>query len=133
MNGLNDLFAVAAGGIVGASLRHLISTANSATLGFHPSVATTLANVLGCLAIGAMLSVSQDNAPTWWTPRVSLACRVGVIGSLTTFSTFIAETVALYGEARYGAVAAYLACNLILGTAVFLIALRCCRAAMGGV
>jgi fluoride exporter len=131
MNGLNDLLAVAAGGIVGSSLRHLISVTNSATLGFHPGFATTLANVLGCLAIGAMVAMSQDNSPAWWTPRFSLACRVGVIGSLTTFSTFIAETVALFDEARWGAVAAYLAGNLILGTIVFLLALRYCRAVMG--
>ena len=54
---------------------------------------TTVANVIGCAAIGAFVEYTVVQG--YVSERMQLAIRVGLLGGLTTFSTFSFESVAL--------------------------------------
>ena len=80
-------FYIAAGAVIGALIRWQLAA------WFNPSwtalpLGTLLANLLGCFAIGAALAL---HLPT----NIKLFLITGLLGSLTTFSTFAAELVQL--------------------------------------
>lgn len=93
---------VGAGGSLGALLRHLVAQA------LERPWATLSANLLGCLAIGALLALRLTEG---W--RAFLV--VGVLGAFTTFSTFGHETVALWTEGQRAHAALYVLASVLLG------------------
>ena len=106
--------AVAAGGAAGAVARWGI------TVGVQRLSASTLpwgtaaANALGCFAIGV--------ASVWLVERgahpvARTAVMTGLLGAMTTFSTFALETVHLLEGRRYGAALANVAGSAALGLA----------------
>ena len=84
---IRDLSLVASGAIPGALLRwKLESLGQSVVSGLRGAVsADFVANMLGCLLIGLLLS------PTRARPRLMLAVGIGFCGSLTTFSSWMLE------------------------------------------
>jgi CrcB protein len=113
-----NLAAIAVGGALGSVCRYLITVAAAAIPGGSSMLGTTLANVIGCAAIGALGEYSLvDDA---LSERAKLAIRVGYLGGLTTFSTFAAESTAMAGTDRWGAAMLYVAANLVLGWTVLL-------------
>ena len=99
METLLRILAVGAGGFCGAIARYLIA------LGFEPLVGrigfpfgTMVANVLGCAAIGVLsgLVLTRDA----FSVEMRLLLITGLLGSLTTFSTFSFESVALMRRGR---------------------------------
>jgi len=82
---LCDLALVAAGAIPGALLRwRLDSLGQVVASGMRGAVsAEFIANMIGCLLIGLVLS------PTTGRPRLVLAVGIGFCGSLTTFSAWM--------------------------------------------
>ncbi len=111
---LADIAVVAAGGAGGAVLRFLLTLAASALPGGTSLLGTTVANLLGCLAIGALAEWGLQEAVAW-SPRGLLAIRVGFLGGLTTFSTFAFEAVWLGGQGRVALMALHVGVNLGLG------------------
>jgi len=90
---LKTLLIIAMGGALGAVLRYSISSGLYHWLGRSFPYGTLAVNVLGSLLIGLLsilliekFSVSQD---------VKLGIVVGVLGALTTFSTFSMDTIIL--------------------------------------
>ncbi len=79
---------VAAGGAVGASLRYLAFEASPVTAGTFPRT-TLLINVIGSFLLGIVVSAGRD---TWWARPLF---GIGVMGGLTTMSTFAVETASL--------------------------------------
>jgi CrcB protein len=130
-----DLFAIALGGSIGAVCRYLIGLAVvsaplSGWLTMHGSVGTTLANLIGCCALGGLYQFSQAVMATDWVattgwaaslaqPRTLLAVRIGVLGSLTTFSTLIGETAVFASQGRILASSLLLGINVIAGWCLF--------------
>lgn len=113
-----NLLAVAAGGAFGSVSRYLITLASAAVPGGASMLGTTIANVLGCAAIGALaVYVEMDGAIN---ERMSLALRVGFLGGLTTFSTFAAESSGLAIDGRWATGGLYVAANLFIGWAVLI-------------
>jgi len=118
--GTSELAAVAVGGAAGGSLR----------LGFDVAIpgagpwATLAANLAGCLLLGALsgllLAARPPEARSWVGPLLT----AGVAGSLTTFSTYAVEVLALLRSGRSVAALAYALGSIAVGlTAVVLAAL----------
>lgn len=104
------LVAVLAGGIVGSSVRTVVGLAFPTAYGAMPS-ATLAVNVLGSLALGFYLTRRERAV----TARFSLQFwAIGVLGSLTTFSTFSFEVVQLV-EAGSTAMAVFYAVASTVG------------------
>ena len=93
------LLAVGIGAVLGAWLRWAFALLWNPV--FQPvPLGTLAANVVGGLLIGATWELFGRNAG--WPPEVRLFLVTGVLGSLTTFSTFSAETVTLLERGDFG-------------------------------
>ena len=81
-----SLALVAAGGCAGTLVRAALERAWPASPG-HLPVMTLALNVVGALALGLLLGVLGERRP-----HLRLALGTGVLGGLTTHSTFILES-----------------------------------------
>ena len=123
-----DWLAVAAGGAAGASLRHAVNltigSAAASRWGVPAMSATLIANVAGCAALGAAAAWIASRPVTAAPPRFDawLMIRVGLLGSLTTFSTFIAEIMAVGRQGALGVAAGWVLAHLVLGAAAMAVA-----------
>jgi len=90
---LKTLLFVAMGGALGAVLRYSISSGIYNWFGRSFPYVTLVVNVLGSLAIGllSILFVQNFNA----SQAMKMGLLVGVLGALTTFSTFSWDTLHL--------------------------------------
>jgi len=95
---VREWMAVAVGGLIGTVLRH--SAANLFSLMGSPwlPIATLAVNVVGCFVIGylAQWSLAQNLENHWWV----VGLRAGVLGGLTTFSSFGLDVVRIWQSAR---------------------------------
>ncbi len=87
----NPLIAIAAGAVVGAWGRYGLSLWLNSRHAWLP-LGTLAANLLGGLAIGLLLGLIERGSldPAWRPFAIT-----GLLGALTTFSTFSAEVTAL--------------------------------------
>ena len=97
---MNQLYAVALGGALGAVLRFLISTGVYQWLGRGFPYGTLAVNIIGSFLLGLMTEalVVQRVA---LGDEYRLAILVGVFGSLTTFSTFSLDTLYLLEQGNF--------------------------------
>jgi CrcB protein len=93
---VTQLFAIAAGGAVGAVLRFLMSTGIYRVVGRDFPYGTMAVNVIGSFFIGLMFILMIERLSL--TPEWRAGILVGLIGAFTTFSTFSFETLALLEE-----------------------------------
>lgn len=89
---LNMYLAVGLGGMIGAVSRYGVSYFIPSPNGFP--YATLAANLLGCFLLSFLLN--QSTLKQKLSPELFAAIGTGVIGSFTTFSTFMVETVTIY-------------------------------------
>jgi len=94
---LNEILWVAAGGAIGASMRHGTNQFVFEMMGErYFFIATSIENILGCFLIGFFYtlltkrSVKQRNT--------NLFLLTGVIGSYTTYSGFMIDSLILFDE-----------------------------------
>ncbi len=111
---MRTVFAIAIGGAAGALVRygtgHLIQSLTPRTFPF----ATLAVNLVGCLLIGlcfVWLDPGRASAP------LRLGIQVGLIGALTTFSTYSLDTFRLLSQSRYAEAAGYALGSVIVGLA----------------
>jgi CrcB protein len=110
-----DIFAVGAGGFVGAVLRYLIGLMPvSETLVFP--IKTFAINVIGCLVIGMITAALVRNANL--NPQMLLFLKVGLCGGFTTFSTFALETTDLIKAGHMGIALTYVVLSVLVGISV---------------
>ena len=90
---MKALLFVAMGGALGAVLRYSISSGIYHWFGRSFPYGTLVVNVIGSLAIGllSILLVEKFNV----SQEIKLGLVVGVLGALTTFSTFSWDTLHL--------------------------------------
>lgn len=109
---LTGLLWVGLGGFVGAILRYTLSAwAHRIYEGPFP-IGTLLVNVVGCLAIGLLLALFDRGLGT---EPLRLFATAGLLGALTTFSTFGYETLDLLRSGSYGLALANILANVTLG------------------
>ena len=102
---------VAAGGAVGAVVRHLLASAP-----WGPLRGILVANTAGAAVLGALVALVDD-------PLVLLLLGTGLCGALTTWSTLAVQAAEL-GRGAPGRAAAYLVVSVVLGLAAALLTLR---------
>ncbi|QDV08290.1 Putative fluoride ion transporter CrcB [Planctomycetes bacterium Poly30] len=108
---IGELLLVGAGGFVGAILRYLVAVwLAGSTFPF----ATLLVNVVGSFCIGVAAGLMEKGS---WIEAHRHFVAVGVLGALTTFSTFSLETVGLLRTGQHGAAAASIVLNVVLALA----------------
>jgi len=75
--------------------------------------ATLTVNLVGSLAIGALLVVLGEGPPPRWWARPLLA--VGLVGGFTTYSALAVETIRLLGDDAVTSALVYVGLSLGLG------------------
>jgi CrcB protein len=96
---LQKVIYIGIGGFIGASIRYLISIQSAKMLNSSIPLGTLIANVLGGFLIGAIMEISMST--DFISPNLKLFLTTGIMGGLTTFSTFSYETITLLGEGKY--------------------------------
>ena len=96
---LNQTLAIAAGGALGALLRFWVSNGVYAVLGRGFPYGTLAVNVLGSLAMGLLFILLIERLALGAEWRAFLL--IGLLGAVTTFSTFSIETLTLIEQAEY--------------------------------
>jgi fluoride exporter len=89
---MTNLLFVALGGSIGAVLRYLMSIIMIQLFGSSFPFGTLLVNVLGSFFMGIVYALGQVSH---LSPELKALVGVGLLGALTTFSTFSNETLLL--------------------------------------
>ena len=113
-------FAVGFGGAVGAIARFALSKFNSE----YP-YGTLIANILGCALIGFFYFLFQqkEGIPS----HIKVFVVSGILGSLTTFSTFSLELVLFFQNGNYVKFMLYLFQSIVLGLVGVMIGKKICE------
>ena len=90
---MTQIMAIAAGGAIGALLRYWTSVAVHSRLGSGFPYGTLVVNVIGSLLMGFLYIWLLERMSVG--PAVRAFLTIGLLGALTTFSTFSVETLAL--------------------------------------
>jgi CrcB protein len=110
-----QLFAVGIGGCFGALARYGLSGMAHRWLGSGFPYGTLLVNVLGCLVFGGVWGLVEYRQ--LFAPNTRLFLTTGILGGMTTFSTFGYETFALLRDEEYALAVANVAANVVVGVA----------------
>ena len=106
---MQKLFYVGIGGFIGAALRYLIS---SKVISDTIPWGTLLVNVIGGVLIGLIMQLCLST--DYISPNMKLFLTTGVLGGLTTFSTFSYETMSLFNSGDFKNGILNICLNLIL-------------------
>lgn len=107
------LLLVGAGGFVGAVLRYSISGWVHRFYGGVFPLGILVVNVLGCLVIGILMGLLEQRQLL--SPNARLFWMMGLLGALTTFSTFGYDTFELLREKSIWLGGVNVVSNVILG------------------
>ena len=114
MSSLNIPIAIGIGGFAGALLRFYIAGFVARSAGDEFSfLGTMTVNLLGCLAIGVLITVASR--PGLISQMMQKCLLTGLLGSLTTFSTFALESLNLLQAGHVGAAVFNITVNLFAG------------------
>ena len=117
------LLMVAAGGLIGASLRYLAATwVQSATGDGAFPYGTLAVNAAGCLVIGLAAGYAEARQPLSSEAQGFLV--VGVLGGFTTFSAFGIDTIRLIRDGAYLAGSINVVLQVAVGLAAVVIGLH---------
>ena len=113
------IFAVAAGGALGAVGRFLLSSGTGQWLGHGFPFGTLIANIVGSFLLGILLEIS---AMTWTpSPELRAFLSVGFLGAFTTFSTFSLDAVTLWQRGELMTAGIYVGGSVLIGISGFLL------------
>jgi CrcB protein len=115
MNSLT-IVAVASGGAIGATLRLLINASVNKNFVHALPLGTLVVNLIGSLFIGMLFAYFHFN--TTLSPHIKTFMVTGILGALTTYSTFAIESFFLLESGHYTQAFANMALNLF-GTIFF--------------
>ena len=120
-----NLIAVGIGGAIGAMLRYFLAGWMQQKFPQFEPAGTLLVNILGCFLIGLLVTLEIHGVLV--QERFRAFALTGVLGSLTTFSTFGLQTVILAREQNMNLAMFNVASNLGLGIAAVLLGMMAGR------
>lgn len=94
-----NVLLVFVGGGIGAASRYWLGGMVLRATGTGFPYSTLAVNVLGCLAIGFLMTVFEERFIV--NPSLRTFLTIGILGGFTTFSSFSFETLALLREGSY--------------------------------
>ncbi len=108
---MNNVLFVALGGSFGAVFRYLISIFMVQLFGSAFPFGTLLVNILGSFLMGVVYALGQVSEVS---PEMKALVGVGLLGALTTFSTFSNESLLLIQSGEWIKAFLNIALNLCL-------------------
>lgn len=126
---MREILVVGLGGFCGALGRYALSGWVQRLSGSTFPWGTWTVNVVGCLAIGILMGLADTRLAL--TPEVRVFLGIGLLGSMTTFSTFGYETVELLRGSQPGLALGNIAANVVLGCGAVLLGRALVRAILG--
>ena len=121
-----NLVIIALGGALGAVSRFLMGNAVSKAVGSALPYGTFVINLVGCFAMGLLMTIIVDRELLSAAWRLFLC--VGFLGGFTTFSSFGYEALMLLNEGRLLAALTYVSGSVVLGLAAAAAGVLCARA-----
>lgn len=97
--GVQQFFWVCLGGALGAGLRHLLNLSIPLLLGNSFPYATLSVNLLASFLLGLIMVLSLDTH--WLSPTTHLTLTTGLLGGLSTYSSFNHETLSLLRQGHW--------------------------------
>lgn len=88
-----NILCVGIGGFIGAIVRYIVSFYTSKIFLSKVPIGTLIVNVLGGFLIGIIMGINMKTDLI--SPNMKLFLTTGIMGGLTTFSTFSYETIIL--------------------------------------
>jgi fluoride exporter len=104
---------IAVGGVLGCWARYAMTNSVQGLLGRAFPYATLSINILACLLIGFLFTITMERIIV--APTIRLGILTGFIGGFSTFSTFAMETFLLAEQGAWGRSALYVFLSLLLG------------------
>ena len=96
---MQKIFFVGIGGFIGACLRYIVTMNSVKIFGTHFPYGTLIVNVSGGIIIGIIMELSAST--DLFSENMKLFLATGIMGGLTTFSTFSYETVSFFNGGNY--------------------------------
>ena len=109
---MQKLIYVGIGGLIGSCLRYIISIISPKLFGNQLPYETLIVNVIGGILIGFIMELSLRTDLI--SANLRLFLTTGIMGGLTTFSTFSYETINLFSDGSYGLATLNTCLNLFL-------------------
>lgn len=106
------VLAIAAGGALGAVLRHFVNNSATHLFGTGFPWGIFIANILGSFAMGCIIAYAAHIAEP--PQAVKAFITVGLLGAFTTFSTFSLDSVLLIQRGELLAATVYIAGSVLL-------------------
>ena len=108
-----NLALVMAGGALGAALRFFLSIRFNDHILFLQNPGILIANGTGCLLLGVFNNSTYSDHP------LKYFFSVGLLGALTTFSTFIAEAFSINQKNNIGQTILFMLIHLCIGIILY--------------
>jgi CrcB protein len=123
---MKTVMAIALGGAFGAVARHFIARRSGMVLGDGFPWGTLTVNVVGCFALGVLVELMA----LAWSPSVEMRAflTVGILGALTTFSTFSLDIAVLHGRGETLLAASYVLVSVVASIVAIFAGLAVMRA-----
>lgn len=119
------LVLVAAGGAVGAGVRHLVNLATLRLFGYGFPWGTLTVNIIGSLAMG--LFTAWLVRRTGSSAELRLLVATGLFGGFTTFSAFSLDFAVLYERGALMQAFSYVAASVLLSIGALFVGLWVAR------
>lgn len=118
MMNMLTLLAVGSGGFIGATMRYLINNYISHNYPHTLPFGILFVNIFGSLIMGIMFGIFMFSSLFSQDTRIYTFITTGILGALTTYSTFALDSFILLNNGHYSAAALNMALNLF-GTVLF--------------
>jgi CrcB protein len=126
---MNHLLIVAAGGAVGAGLRHLANMGALRFFGPNFPWGTMAINIIGSFAMGVFIEYLARRSGS--SNELRLFVATGMLGGFTTFSAFSLEFALLFGRGAMGQALSYALASVILSILALFLGLWLVRTIAG--